>query len=81
MNEKTIRCEGWYSRTHKEIAEINEEKYWKIYHKVWYNWDQIIARSKVDNISVADVIARDYDTCYAVGADIAASIALRKVIG
>lgn len=63
-----------------EVAEIQDSKYWDIYHRAYAEWEENVARAKVDNIPVADVIARDYKTSYAVGADIANSISLSKTI-
>lgn len=64
-----------------EVAVIPDEKYWNIYRRAWTEWEENIARAKMDNLSVADVIADNYKTSYAVGADIANSIALSKAIG
>ena len=78
--EKTITCKGRINAGH-EVAEITEGKYWRIYKQVYTNWEQEVAQAKANNVPVADVIADKYNTCYAVGADIANSISLLKVIG
>ena len=63
-----------------EVATISDEKYWGIYHKVWEHWSDLTALARKTGLSVADVIAREYRTSYAVGADIANSVSLSKRI-
>lgn len=79
--EKTIKCVAYYSRTHREIAEIVDSKYWRIFRKVRKEWNNLTKLSCETKLSVADIIADKYNTCYAVGADIANSIALSTAIG
>lgn len=79
--EKTITCVGYFSRTHSEVAKISNEKYWRIFRKVCKEWNNLTKLSCEIKLSVADIIADKYNTCYAVGADIANSIALSKAIG
>lgn len=63
-----------------EIAEIPKGKYWRIFHKAYKDWDSLVELSYKTKSSVADIIVDKYNTCYAVGADIANSIALSKAV-
>lgn len=65
----------------KNEIRINDEKYWKIFHNVSDNWDSLVKQSIKTKVSMADIISNKYKTSYAVGADIAGSIALSKAIG
>lgn len=75
-----LTCKGRISGGY-EVAEISDTRYWDIYHRAYKNWDTLIKLAQNTKISVADIIADKYKTCYAVGADIANSIALIKTIG
>lgn len=74
------KCKGRIDAGY-EVATIPDEKYWDIYHKVWEHWNELTSMARTTGISVADIIADKYNTCYAVGADIANSISLSKTIG
>lgn len=78
---KTIKCVAYYSRTRRETAEIVDSKYWRIFRKVCKEWNNLTKLSCETKLSAADIIADKYNTRYAVGADIANSIALSKGIG
>ena len=64
-----------------EVAKISQKKYWTLFRIVGNNWDNLIKQSRETKISIADLIFYKYKTSYAVGADIANSIALSKAIG
>lgn len=77
-NEYT--CKG-KTKSGYEVAKVSQEKYWTLFRIVNNSWDDLTKQSCEMGISVADLISYKYKTSYAVGVDIANSIALSKAIG